>query len=134
MGATRKRLPSARSQECRSRDPSNFFHSRRYSSFHRQLNLWGFTRLAGSKKQQEGGRHYKARRREQKHQQPAMMVRFPTITRCFIAARLSFAKAFVVAFAVAFAFRPSISSVQSSVNSPSTTQEWHLTTSPAAAP
>ena len=34
----------------------SFFNLRRYSSFHRQLNLWGFTRLAGSKKQ-EGGRH-----------------------------------------------------------------------------
>mmetsp|Transcript_1789 Transcript_1789/g.2720 ORF Transcript_1789/g.2720 Transcript_1789/m.2720 type:complete len:183 (-) Transcript_1789:25-573(-) len=34
-----------------------FFNVRRYASFHRLLNFWGFTRLAGS--QQRGGpRHY----------------------------------------------------------------------------
>ena len=34
-----------------------FFNVRRYASFHRLLNLWGFTRLAAGS-QQRGGRHY----------------------------------------------------------------------------
>ena len=93
-----------------------FFNVRRYASFHP---------ISGASRVLLLGRNNEevviiSSKKITRTTTPAaeMMVHFTTITRCFNAARLSYAKVFVVAFA----FYPSISPVQSSANSPSITQ------------